>query len=181
MSWTGQAQVLADTSELARQAESMAGRCRGTGLAPRSFTGVIGAAVALGSYPVNARGLRYATDRELITALCDLLDDIADKWQEYVQLRYAAASARARARAVLAGTSNERDIATLQAIVIDCTTALETLESLPGRLRNASRRLNEVPEQLGETYAAVYALVAQGRRMPLNGRWITGEDTLHAD
>lgn len=176
MSWTGRAQVLTDTSELAQQAEWMAGRCRGTGLDPRSFTGVIGAAIALGAYPVSAIGPRYTNDRELITAICDLLDDIADKWQAYVKLRHQVATARARARVVLRGTTNERDVPVLQGIISDCTTALETLESLPGRLQGASKRLNETPEQLGETYAAVYALVAQGRRMPLNGRWMTGEN-----
>ncbi len=177
MSWTGQAEVLADTSELAADAEAMVVRCRGTGLDPRSFQGVIGAALALGTYPAGTTGPSFATDRELITAICDLLDEIADRWAAYVRLRTAAATARARARAHLAVTENERDKTTLREIDVDCTTCLETLESLAGRLQAASSRLNDTPNQLGETYAEVYALIARGRRMPLNGRWITGEET----
>lgn len=176
MSWTSRAEVLADTSELAAEAHAMAGSCRATGLDPRSFHGVIGAAVALGAYPINATGLPWQCDKDLIIAICDLLDVIADRWRSYVRLRHAIAVTRARARAHLAATDNERDVAVLRRVVIDCNTALETLEPLPSRLRAASKRLNDAPEQLGETYAAVYRLLAAGRRMPVDGRWITGEE-----
>ncbi|MDH2424714.1 hypothetical protein [Sphaerisporangium sp. TRM90804] len=113
----------------------------------------------------------------MITAICDLLDEIADRWSRYVRLRHQAATARARARVMLARTDNSRDIATLNATIIDCNTCLETLESLAPRLRAASRRLNATPHELGETYAAVYRLIAAGRQMPVDGRWITGEET----
>lgn len=176
MSWTSRAEVLADTSELAADATAMAGSCRAAGLDPRSFHGIIGAAVALGAYPINATGIPWASDKDLIIAICDLLDLIADKWRAYQRLRYAVANRRAWARACYQGAPDDPGAGFYLKVVADCNTALETLESLPGRLRAASARLNAAPEQIGETYAAVYQLIAAGRRMPVNGRWITGED-----
>ncbi|MFB9248572.1 hypothetical protein ACFFWE_10060 [Sphaerisporangium melleum] len=174
--WTGHAETLADTTALAAQAEHLTGRCRATGLDPRTYAGIIAATIALGAYPVNATGTPWPQDRDLIEGICDLLDDIADRWHDYIRLRHAAATERARARAHLNATSNPHDKEYLQAVVADCTTALDVLAPLAGRLRAASARLNDTPEQLGETYAAVYDLVARGGQMPRNGRWITGED-----
>lgn len=176
MSWTGQAEVLADTQELGNEAGIMAGRCQATGLDPRSFRGIIGASLALGSGPAHSLGVRWASDRELITAICDLLDLIADRWTAYRALLVAAANARAFARALLAGAPDDLGAGYQRAVIADCTTALDILGSLAARLRAASSRLNAAPHELGETYAAVYALIAQGRRMPHNGRWITGEE-----
>ncbi|MFC7382214.1 hypothetical protein [Sphaerisporangium rhizosphaerae] len=34
-----------------------------------------------------------------------------------------------------------------------------------------------VPGELGETYAAAYALIARGRTLPHEGRWVTGART----
>ena len=176
MSWTGQAEVLADTSELAVEAHAMAGHCRATGLDPRSFHGIIGAAIALGAYPVNATGIPWASDKDLIIAICDLLDLIADRWRDHQRLVYAVANRRAWARACYQGAPDDPGAGFYLNVIADCNTALETLEPLPGRLRAATARLNAAPEQLGETYAAVYRLLAAGRRMPVDGRWITGED-----
>lgn len=176
MSWTGRAEVLADTQELGDEAGLIAGRCQATGLDPRSFRSIIGAALALGSGPQNSLGSRWETDRELITGICDLLDLIADRWTAYRRLLIAAANARAFARACLAGAPDDLGAGYHRAVIADCTTALETLEYLARRLNAASRRLNAAPHQLGATYAAVYDLIAQGRQMPHNGRWITGED-----
>ncbi len=169
--------MLADTADLGAQAGHMAGRCQATGLDPRSYRGVIGASLALGCLPAQGLDLRWADDRELITAICDLLDEIADRWAEYVKLRHEAATERARSLAQRATTTNFRDRDTLSATIADCTTCLETLESLAPRLTAAARRLSDAPTQLGETYAEVYRLLATGRQMPHNGRWITGEHT----
>lgn len=177
MSWIGRAEALADTEDLGQEAAIMGARCRATGLAFTSFRSILGAARALGSGQLVGDGwLPYRDDHELVGVICDMLDEIADRWQAYVRLRNEAATARARAWAYLEVVVEEADRVTLRARIADCTAALEVLSVLAGRLTAASRRLNAAPVELGDTYAAVYQLVAAGRVMPHNGRWITGQE-----
>ena len=177
MSWTARAEVLADTSELGHEAASIVGRCRATGLDSRSFRSVISATLVLGAHPMAAGGDRWGNDRELVTAILDLLDEVSARWDNYIKLRAAAANQRAlaRFRAVNADTDDVK--AHWRRVAVDCTTALDVLGELRPRLSTAASRLSAAPHQLGSTYAAVYALIAQGRVMPHNGWWITGEET----
>ncbi|MFC3983418.1 hypothetical protein [Streptosporangium jomthongense] len=175
MSWTAQAEKMSDVDDLGMEAAMIGARCRSTGLDPKALAPITEATAALGQQALaGGDWLPYATDHELVGALVDLLDEIADRWQAYVRLRNAVATARARARAYLNAGATENE-ALLRATITDCTTALEILSHLGTRLGLASRRLHDAPAALGDTYAAAYRLVHGGRVLPRDGRWITGE------
>jgi hypothetical protein len=57
-----------------------------------------------------------------------------------------------------------------------CEDAADILAPLIAALRHALARAGAVPSDLGETYEAVYTLIRRGGRMPLAGRWLTGDD-----
>ncbi|MFI6510165.1 hypothetical protein ACIBCT_21380 [Streptosporangium sp. NPDC050855] len=174
--WTARAEVLADTSGLGVEAAAIVGRCRATGLDSQSFRRVISATLILGAHPMAAGGDPWGNDRELVCAILDLLDDVAARWDAYIKLRTVAANRRAVARTRAVNADADDVKARWRRIAVDCTTALDILGELRPRLSAAALRLSAAPHQLGDTYAAVYALIAQGRTMPHNGRWITGEE-----
>ena len=181
MSWTAQAEVLAETEEMGDDIALMAGRCRVTGLDPRSFAPIMGAAMALGSRPWHVMESPYDSDEELIG---DVLEHDTAVWRRqnaYLKLRSAIVQSRAYAIAMYNHAASQDPPVTMdmdyyQAVRIDCDTALEVLAPLPQRLRTARSRLMSAPAELGETYQAVYALLAEGRVMPYDGRWIAGEE-----
>jgi len=181
MSWTAQAEVLADTSEIGSDIALIAGRCRHTGLDPRSFAPIMGAAMALGSRPWHSMTCRYDTDQELISDVLDAIQTVWERQGAYIRLRSGIVQARARANALFAEAAAqsppiEMDMAHYAAISADCDAALEVLSGLSSRLRAARGNLSRAPAELGETYQQVYDLLAQGRVMPHDGRWLTGEE-----
>lgn len=125
----------------------------------------------------------YLRDQELIE---DLLDHTAVVYQRELDcIRLLSQAAAARRWAIASYTTaqslNPPDYAAMRhwrAVWADCDAALEVLAHLPGRLRAARSRLTMAPAQLGDTYQAVYDTLAQGRVMPYNGRWLTGENAL---
>lgn len=180
--WTAQAETLADVQELGDDIALMAGRCRATGLDVRAFAPIMGAAMALGSRPWRVMEHAYASDQELIAELLEHELAIRRRESGYIKLR--SNIVKARAWAVASFTTAQRkhppDQAAMEhwaAVAADCNTALDVLAPLPGKLRAARAALNRAPGELGETYQQVYDLLAQGRVMPHEGRWLTGEET----
>lgn len=181
MSWTARAEVMADAHDIGDDIALMAGRCRFTGLDPRSFAPIMGAAMALGSRPWHVMESPYDSDEELIG---DILEADTRVWRRanaYIRLRSSIVQTRAHAVAMFANAAcqdppNTMDMEFWAAIRNDCDTALEVLAGLPRRLRAARNNLGRAPAELGETYQAVYDLLAQGRVMPHEGRWLTGEE-----
>jgi hypothetical protein len=185
VTWTAQAEVLADTEEIGDDIALMAGRCRITGLDPRSFAPIMGAAMVLGSRPWHVMESPYDSDEELIGEVLDHDNAVWRRQNAYLKLRSAIVQTRAHAivmynHAAAQDPPITMDMDYYRAVRVDCDTALEVLAPLPGRLRTARARLMRAPAELGETYEAVYALLSQGRVMPHDGRFITGEES-HAD
>ncbi|MET9339302.1 hypothetical protein [Nonomuraea sp. NPDC003804] len=177
MSWTARAEVLADTTDLGADAAMMCGRARATGLDPNSIRSLLGATLALGVRPLRGEGWTpYRLDRDLAEDLVELSVAVHDRGRRVEQLVTRVAARRATLRRWLFHAESEDARRPVwRAEITDCTTALEVLGPLPRRLAVIIAKLAACPVQLGETYAAVYALVAAGRVMPHDGRWLTGE------
>ena len=180
MSWTSQAETLADTEELGGDVALMAGRCRATGLDPRAFAPIMGAAMALGARPSAIMDYAYSSDQELIEELLEHASAIYQRELDTIRLWSQAAAARqwAIASYTTAQALNPPDYEAMRrwrAVWADCDAALEVLTNIPRRLRAARTRLTMAPAELGDTYQAVYDTLAQDRVMPYDGRWLTGE------
>ena len=176
MSWTSNAEVLADATDLGVIAARMAGRCRATGLDWRSFRGVVRAAASLGvmPYPADA-STAWPTDTAVIEELLDLVDLVRARRQRVRELISSAHVRAAVLRRHLGDLAYDQRAIRME--LRDIATALEVLDPVPARLSAASSGLAAAPEQMGSTYAAVYRLLAGGHRMPARGRWLTGEAT----
>ncbi|WP_431897963.1 hypothetical protein [Nonomuraea sp. bgisy101] len=176
--WTAQAEVLADTTDLGADAAMMCGRGRATGLDPVSIRSLIGATLALGVCPLRGEGWTpYRTDRDLVEDLVELSVAVNDYGRRVEQLvRRVAARRFTLIRYLSESEEDHPQRPEWRRELVDCNTALAVLRPLPRRLAVVSAKLTACPVQLGETYAAVYALVAAGRVMPYRGRWLTGEE-----
>ncbi|MFI6395517.1 hypothetical protein [Nonomuraea sp. NPDC050540] len=155
----------AEPCDLAIEAATMCARCRTTGLDPAAYHPLIGAALALGATPAAGADGPYRSDTDLIDDLVDLISGVHEHRAALQALTTQVLCARA-----LAGRSNNA------AEAADCEAAAEILADTSKRLNAALSRLAAVPAQLGETYEAAYTLVAAGRHLPHDGRWITGQD-----
>lgn len=181
MSWLAQAEMLADTHDIGDDIALMAGRCRATGLDPRSFAPIMGAAMALHSRPWHIMDSPYDSDEELIGELYDRILDVWERQAAYIRLRSGIVGALRHAIAKFTAAANERPpneaaMTRWAAVRADCEAALDVLSTLPRRLHVARASLTRAPAELGDTYQAVYDLLAQGRVMPMDGRWLTGEE-----
>lgn len=181
MTWTAQAEVLADTEEMGADIALMAGRCRATGLDPQSFAPIMGAAMALGSHPWRVMDHRFDSDEELIGDVLEFDTRVWRRQNAYLKLRSAIVQSRAYAIAMYNDAAvqdppNTMDMGYWVTVCGDCDAALEVLAPLPRRLRTARARLMQAPVALGETYQAVYDLLSQGRVMPHDGRFLAGEE-----
>jgi len=199
---------LADLGELAEEVRNILGGGRRAGLDPDALGGLVGAAAVLGSAGTavyaagRGPGVRYASERDFLSALADAEDDIAERLRTAVKLRDQATAtldaalaaldagrqALAAARAMPTrdkcdGCHNAKAaaIAAAEAAIADaqeraslCEAAIDVLDPLITRLRHALARLRAVPSDLGETYESVYTLIRQGGVMPYEGRWIEG-------
>jgi hypothetical protein len=179
--WTAQADVLADVREIGDDIALLAGRCRATGLDPRSFAPIMGASMALGSRPWHIMDCPYDSDDELIS---DVLEHEHRLWQwqnAYIRLRSNIVHARAHAITMFnhaAGCKppDTEEMTRWASVKADCDTALDVLAPLPAKLRAARNSLNRAPGELGETYQAVYDLLRQSQVMPYDGHFLTGEE-----
>ncbi len=202
------ARELADLGELAEEVRNILGGGRRAGLDPDALGGLVGAAAVLGSAGTavyaagRGPGVRYASERDFLSALADAEDDIAERLRTAVKLRDQATAtldaaldaldagrqALAAARAMPTrdkcdGCHNAKAaaIAAAEAAIADaqeraslCEAAIDVLDPLITRLRHALGRLRAVPSDLGETYEPVYTLIRRGGVMPYEGRWIEG-------
>ncbi len=202
------ARELADLGELAEEVRNILGGGRRAGLDPDALGGLVGAAAVLGSAGTavyaagRGPGVRYASERDFLSALADAEDDIAERLRTAVKLRDQATAtldaaldaldagrqALAAARAMptrdkcdgchnakaAAIAAAEAAIAGAQERASLCEAAIDILDPLITRLRHALARLRAVPSDLGETYESVYTLIRQGGVMPYEGRWIEG-------
>ncbi|WP_182875637.1 hypothetical protein [Microbispora sp. H10670] len=162
--YLGQAVELADTEEIAAAAAGMVGSCRATGLDVSGYRGLMGCALTLGMQPAH-HGEAWRTDRALVNAVVDLEDDMRHRL-------FRIRSYRDQLDALLETIPDTEENTH---VIADIMAALEILASAEQRLGYAAGRLARVPGELGETYAAVYTLIRQGRALPYDGRWITGQ------
>jgi hypothetical protein len=154
----------ADLSEQAHTATIMVARCAATGLVASSYRGVIAAAVTLGMTG-RTRHVAWACDIQFVTALVDLETDLSLR---LMQIRELITSYETRLAAELdAEHPNAEAIAALEA-------ALGVLHPARHRVEYAISRLMTAPDELGDTYAAAYNHVRSGRKLPYNGRFLTG-------
>ena len=202
------ARELADLGELAEEVRNILGGGRRAGLDPDALGGLVGAAAVLGAAGTavyaagRGPGVRYASERDFLSALADAEDDIAERLRTAVKLRDQATAAldaaldaldagrQALAAARAMPTRDKCDgchdakaaaIAAAEAAIADaqeraslCEAAIDILDPLITRLRHALARLRAVPSDLGETYESVYTLIRRGGAMPYEGRWIEG-------
>jgi len=134
----------------------------------------------------------FADDAEFLSAVAEAEDEVAGLLAAARKLqaeaatavaaaRAAHAAAHAAARATPSGTAEQAgaraaalaDAAGRIALARD---AVQVAGTLAGRLERAACRLAAVPEDLGETYEAVYALLRRGGVMPKDGDWLSGDD-----
>jgi hypothetical protein len=184
MSYTARAEHLADTEDLATELAEAAGRCQKTGLDPDVYRGLIVATVMLGQRP--KRGLAWANDVELVTAVEDLTDAARTQAtavnQLGVQVQQALDQAEAElaaAQAALRAAETDHDeaaararIAKARQMIADCMEALEILTDAAQRLAFVLAKLLAVPDELGDTYEAAYETVSRGHRLPHDGRFL---------
>ena len=189
------AEDLAETDDLAETVTCILGGARAARLDPGALGGLTGAALALGEdgravYAAGPRGLMtaFADDAEFLGAVAEAEDEVAGLLAAARELQAeataavaAARAAHVAARAMPSGTAEQAgaraaalaDAAERIALARD---AVQVAGMLAGRLERAACRLAAVPEDLGETYEAVYALLRRGGVMPKDGDWLSGDD-----
>ena len=155
-----------------------------------------------GARVYRAEGARFRDDRDFIEAVAEAEDEISQHLAAAQQLQHEAAAALnralddldaarrqlataqgmpagdpcngchpARAAAIAAAEAQIRDCHQRAAL---CEAAEGILAPLAMRLQHALRRIRTVPEELGETYEAVYRLLRQGGLLPRDGDWLVG-------
>jgi hypothetical protein len=189
------AEELDDTSDLAEEVTMILGGARAARLDPGALGGLTGAALALGEdgravYAAGPRGLMtaFADDAEFLGAVAEAEDEVAGLLAAARELQAeataavaAARAAHAAARAVPSGTAEQAEaraaaLADAAGRIALARDAVQVTGTLAGRLERAACRLAAVPEDLGETYEAVYALLRRGGVMPKDGDWLSGDD-----
>lgn len=197
------AAAIADLDDLAEEVTRILGGARAARLDPDALTSLAGAAMALGASSLavyQAARDAYDTDTELLEEVAEVEDAVAAALQEAQELRdearrelAAARAAKLRAQAALAAArmmpaATDRQRAARDAAIaraqqqvdealarIDVAEeALEILGQLTGQLRRALALLQRVPEDLGETYEAIYDHIRAGRVMPKDGDFLRG-------
>jgi hypothetical protein len=189
-----EASLLARARDLADEAAELGdavavtilGGARAAGLDPAAYAPLTGAALALGADRVTvyrAGAPACPTDAAFLAAVADAEDDARDllaaagALAETVTAALDAALADADDAADAAeAAEDDKDAGDAAERAALCEEALGVLGELDTRLRHAIARLQAVPVVLGETYESVYALIRSGGRMPLEGRWVTGDD-----
>ncbi len=181
MTWTQIAELLDDTSDLARRGAACQAAAWSAGLDPAATRGLTGAALALGAAPGDLMGQAapWDSDRAMLDAADQLAADVADRQRRVQQTAHAVRADLEAARAELAAAQSARPpdqaaIAAAMRRIADCETALEILGPLALRLGYARTRLAEVPGDLAETYQAASRHVRTGGTLPYEGRWLTG-------
>jgi len=200
---TARAAAMADLDDLAEEATRLLGGARAARLDPDALTSLAGAAMALGAESLavyQAARDAHGSDTELLEEVAEVEDGTAAALHEAQELRQEARreladarTAKHRAQAALAAARmmpavSDRQRAARDAAItraqqqvdealarIDVAEeALEVLGPLTGQLRRALALLQRVPEELGETYEAIYDHIRAGRVMPKDGDFLKG-------
>ena len=168
------AMALADTTDLGEVAARMCGRCQATGLVASSYRRLIGTARVLG-VPYMAMlhaGVAWRRDVGFVNVLIDLECDICNRLVQVNSMIVNFEGQIAGLWAIYDGT-DETAWCLVQIGILQG--AVQVLYPALARLRYALRRIHGAPDELGETYAAAYRHVRSGRKLPLNGRWLTAD------
>lgn len=177
------AEYLAGFAELSHAVSWAIGRCRRSGLDPIAYAGLVGALVALNAgtglmgalnnlATVHTTMYRWKDDNDLLQGVAGL--------EIHVQQRltlvndYIAHCEEAR-RIALRHVQEGHPDPGYRAVVRECDAALGSLYPAHNQLQHALRRIQAVPQDLGDTYAAAYATIRRGTVLPYDGRWITGD------
>jgi hypothetical protein len=188
MTTTYEASLLGGAYDLAEAAAELGGAvasvllggARAAGLDPHAYAPLTGAALALGADRTavyKADGPAHADDAAFLSDVADAEDDARDLLAAAGSLAEAVTAALAAALDDEADEDEDLGDDSAERAAL-CEEALGVLAELEQRLRHAIARIQAVPAALGETYESVYNLIRSGGRMPLEGRWLTGEDRL---
>ncbi|MGI5288006.1 hypothetical protein ACQEVF_32340 [Nonomuraea polychroma] len=163
MSILNTAIAVADTEQQAANALFIKSRCEATGMEPASYRCVIGAMVRLGD-AVASRGPAWRNDHEFVGALLDLECNLFTKLQQINRL----------IRQINVAIAQINEYTPLEHI--DALYAsLDLLHPAASHVTAALNRVIAAPEELAETYAACYRHVRAGKKLPYDGRFISGE------
>jgi hypothetical protein len=183
-----------DVEELGEAVTAILGRARAARVDPDALGGLTGAAIALGQdrtavYRAGPPEHKpHRADAEFLSELAEAAEDAGELLAQAAQLEReaqqaldVALAALAAARAMPARTEDEA-AARAEAIRaaaerVSLARAAQRLAcQLAQNLGHALRRLEAVPEDLGDTYRAAYDLIRRGGQLPADGDWLTGED-----
>jgi hypothetical protein len=184
VSYTAQAEHLADIEDLGEEVADIAGRSLATGLDAEVTRGILVATVILEKRP-NRRPA-WADDAEMVSAIDDLNLGLWGRITAIKRLRAEVEPALEQARAdleaarrALAGAKDEQARAAAHArmrqaaaVIADCEAALEILEDVERRLLVAASKFLAPGDDLADVYEAAYDTVARGHRLPFDGRWL---------
>jgi hypothetical protein len=195
------AEMLEDTADLVQSVLAVLAGAQGAGVDPAAIAGLAAAARALdpgavtgydaGSKHDRHPGSGYRSDGEFLEAAAAAEADVAERLREVDKLQEQVASALDAAQDALAAAralpvkdkcdgchaARAAAIAAAESRIRLCEAAAEILGPLAQRLRQATGRLRQVPEDLGEVYELVYEFIRKGGKLPAFARWIEGEGT----
>lgn len=193
LTWTGQAQLLADDiREPGFAAAALNASAWSARVDPQATHGIVGAALALTSNDAGpalwAAADPCPDDATLLAAVTELEGVLAQLLAAATSMAgacraalAAAVAAAAKARAVLTSTAGpdakaaaQADLAAAQATIGDCEAALEIIDEAGTRLAHALNCLRRVPDDLASTYEEPYALIRDGGKLPYDGEFLTG-------
>ncbi|WP_219471273.1 hypothetical protein [Nonomuraea rhizosphaerae] len=164
MSIVKTALAAADTEEQAATAQHMLTRCYASGLDPDAYRTVIYAASTLG-YADHTKGSAWGSDREFFAALIDLECELFTKLKHINNLM----------RWIAEEWNTTPNIAENIPYFNALLAAKDILNPAAQRVGIALARIIAAPDELTHAYAACYRLVRAGRKLPYDGRFITGE------
>jgi hypothetical protein len=192
------AEVLDDTGDLVQSITAVLAGAQGAGVDPAAVTSLAAAARALdpgadteydaGSKADRHPGAGYRSDADMLEAVSEAEDDARERlgeiWQLQEQVMAAADAAQVALQLAYAmpvkdecdGCHGSKETAIQDALhrIERCEAAVELLGPLAVRLQQASGRLRQVPQDLGEAYELVYQFIRKGGKLPLMARWIEG-------
>jgi hypothetical protein len=184
-----------DVDETGGEVTVILGGARAARLDPDALTGLTGAALALGQNPMEVYAAGpplydpHRTDGDFLAAVSDAEDETAEIIAQAKRLQEETEAALREARAAYdaaaardpftseAAAQQRAEMADAAARVRALAAVLRDVAEIIRRAEHALRRLQAVPEDLGDTYQAAYDLIRRGGKLPADGDWLTGEDS----
>lgn len=189
--WAEQAeQLAADAYELGTDAGFLHGAAYLARVDPAAMASLVHAALALGAPPASlmrsARALPHDLEMlartadletcagEMLKRAEDLLGAVSDGLDAASDAAAAATRALAAAKTAPETSGAAEILGEARARIADCECALEILADLGPRLTTALACLENVPDDLEETYQVPYGHIRRGGRLPNDGDFLTG-------